>query len=244
MLRSLAGLLAWMVSVILRVAFVLAVVVLAAGFAVGGFDLSGDAAELSDAVGDIPEQIDIGILDGAVGAAGTEAVNDTHVPSSNTAELNGTKLEYRIHQEVNEERVEHGLSKLEFDTELRAVARYHSADMAKRNYFSHVGPQGETLTDRYQKFGYRCRVQVDMFRYVTGGENILYTYYDAPVATGHGIVRYDSPEELARGIVDGWMNSTPHRKNLLKPYWEREAIGVYIEQTNGRTRVYATQNFC
>ena len=87
-------------------------------------------------------------------------------------------------------------------------------------------------------------VQTGTVRSATGGETILYTYYDVPVTTGNETVRYETQEELARGIVDGWMNSTSHRENLLKPYWGREAIGIYIDQMAGRTRVYATQNFC
>jgi uncharacterized protein YkwD len=40
------------------------------------------------------------------------------------------------------------------------------------------------------------------------------------------------------------MNSTGHRENILRPFWESEGIGVAIEDVNGQTRVYATQNFC
>jgi uncharacterized protein YkwD len=252
MLRSLFRAVAWLVSVLVRIVFVLAVVGLAAGFALGG--LPADMG-LSDALGDLGLPSDTGDI-GALGAAGNGTVGDasTHndssegsvptVPASSTADLNGTELEYLVHREVNEERAQRGESNLTFDTDLRAVARYHSADMADRSYFSHVGPDGATLADRYQRFDYRCRVETGTFQYATGGENILYTYYDAPVAMGNHTVEYDSPEELARGIVNGWMNSSSHRKNLLKPYWEREAIGVHVEQVDGRTRVYATQNFC
>jgi uncharacterized protein YkwD len=243
MLRSLSRALTRLLSILIRLAFVLAVCGFAAVFALGG-GLPADITELGAAVGGVD---DIGAL-GDVGIGAAEgsgmASQPSSVPSSSTAELNGTRLEYLIHQEVNEERVEHGRSKLEFDTELRTVARYHSADMARNNYFAHVSPDGETLGERYQKFGYQCRVKTGLLQYVTGGGNILYTYYETPVMMGNTTVYYDTPKELARGIVNGWMNSTSHRKNLLKPYWEREAIGVYIEQTNGRMRVYATQNFC
>jgi uncharacterized protein YkwD len=255
MLRSLGRALAWVVSVLLRVAFVLAVVGFAASFALGG--LPADTG-VSDALGDLGVPADIGNID-ALGDAGGGSVgdirdvgvrNDTDasappaVSASSTAELNGTELEYLVHRYVNAERAEHGESNLTFDTDLRAVARYHSADMANRSYFSHVGPDGETLSDRYRRFDYQCRVNTGTLQYATGGENILYTYYDAPVAMGNRTVEYDSQKELARGIVNGWMNSTSHRQNLLKSYWQREAIGIHIEQTDGRTRVYATQNFC
>ena len=254
MLRSLARLLAWVVSVTFRLAFVVAVVGLAAGFAFGGVDLptsidelSEDAREVGDAAGDGID--DLGRLGGVSGVSGVDEADADNasvpqVPRSDPSELNGTRIEYLVHEEINEERVEHNRSKLAFDTELRPVARYHSADMAERNYFAHVGPGGETLGDRYAMFNYRCRVPTGGFQYATGGENILYTYYDATVRMDDRSVRYDTPEELAEGIVNGWMNSTSHRENLLKPYWRQEAIGVYVERQDGRTRVYATQNFC
>jgi uncharacterized protein YkwD len=39
------------------------------------------------------------------------------------------------------------------------------------------------------------------------------------------------------------MNSSGHRENILRPYWESEGIGVAIEDVNWETRVYAPQNF-
>jgi uncharacterized protein YkwD len=58
-------------------------------------------------------------------------------------------------------------------------------------------------------------------------------------------VNYGNNEtDIARGLVSQWMNSTGHRENILRPFWESEGIGVAIEDVNGKTRVYATQNFC
>lgn len=220
----------WTVSLLARLVFVAAVVALVAGLAVGSADLPVGTGGVDGIVGD------------ALGASGSEDIES--VPASNGAGLNGTRLEYLIHNYTNRERAQHNRSNLTFDADLRPVTRYHSADMANRSYFSHVGPQGETLADRYDRFGYRCRVWTGGFSVATGGENILMTYYRSPVATEDGTERYSTPRELARAIVNGWMNSTDHRRNLLKPYWDREAIGIHIETTNGRTRVYATQNFC
>lgn len=42
-------------------------------------------------------------------------------------------------------------------------------------------------------------------------------------------------------IVDGWMNSTGHRENILNPDYEASGTGVFITE-NGS--VYATQEFC
>lgn len=255
MFRWLVGAVGWVVSTVLRLAFVVCVVALAAGFAFGGLpsqpsDLGGmvENATGLDPFEDVDELADVGTVGVSDVAGDTGSVADpgtnASVPSSNAGELNGTRLEYLVHEGINERRADRGLSNLSFDTGLRSIARYHSADMANRSYFAHVGPDGETVADRYEKFGYQCRVPMDGLRYATGGENILYTYYDAPVRMENRTVEYDTQEELARGIVNGWMNSTDHRENLLKPYWENEGIGVYIQEVDGQTRVFASQEFC
>lgn len=167
----------------------------------------------------------------------------TNASDSNPA-IDRAETERYVHQYINEERTERGLEPLQFDTELREVARYYSGRMAREGFFAHTAPDGDTLADRYDRFGYDCRVAVGDGRVATGGENLAYTFYEAPVRTESGVEVYDSERELARGIVDGWMNSTGHRENLLRPYWEREGIGVYAIEEEGRLRVYATQHFC
>ncbi|MFC6716820.1 CAP domain-containing protein [Natrialbaceae archaeon GCM10025810] len=137
---------------------------------------------------------------------------------------------------MNEERADHGEGQLSFDTELRDVARDHSADMAERDYFAHDDPEGNDFSDRYADAGYRCSVNG-----YTGGENLAQTWYDRPVETDSGTVEHDTERELADGLVDQWMNSPGHRDNLLGSQWENEGIGVYVTDDG---KVYATQNFC
>lgn len=159
--------------------------------------------------------------------------------------LNRTRIEYLIHEEINERRQQHGLQPIAFDPQLREIARYHSKDMAENQYFAHTSPSGETMGDRYDKFGYTCRVSTGGNRYATGAENIAYTYANERIRHENGETSYYSTEEeIAEGLVNGWMNSTGHRENILKSYWQNEGIGIYIIEVDGKTRVYATQNFC
>ncbi len=143
-------------------------------------------------------------------------------------------VEFYIHIYVNEERTSHGLKPIEFDAALRDIARNHSTEMARNEYFAHVSPSGENPGDRYRDSGYHC---------LSGaGENIAYTYFDRRVRTENGtVVRYRTADELARGVVSQWMNSTGHRENILSEKWDREGIGIYYAK-NGR--IFATQNFC
>jgi len=67
--------------------------------------------------------------------------------------------------------------------------------------------------------------------------------YDRYWITNGVITSYDwnSPEEIAKSTVEGWMNSEGHRSNILYPYFESEGIGVVV---NSDHKVYITQNFC
>ncbi|WP_135363337.1 CAP domain-containing protein [Halosimplex halophilum] len=165
--------------------------------------------------------------------------------SDASGEINTTLIERAIHDRVNEIRRDRDLPALAYDAELAEIATYYSRRMATEEFFAHTGPDGQTLLDRYDRFGYDCRVDTGGQRYVTGGENLAYTYAYTPVETEDGVVSYDGNEtRIARGIVEGWMNSPGHRENLLRPYWNREGVGVVLDPENGKTQVVATQNFC
>lgn len=170
--------------------------------------------------------------------------SSTSTPAT-AAGLDRARVERLIHQHINEVRQERGLQPIAFDTDLRAIARYHSEDMATAGYFAHTAPDGETVGDRYDRFGYQCRVSVGGNRYATGGENIAKTYYQTRIRLDDGsTIEYESADALAAGIVSQWMHSPPHRENLLQPYWTAEGLGVAFSEEGGHMAVYATQDFC
>jgi uncharacterized protein YkwD len=187
----------------------------------------------------VDRTVDDGLAVGAdfaeygAGFAGT-IVGNVSESLNHSDGYNVTKIEREIHRLINKKRAEHGLSRLSFDTKLREVARYHSQNMAEKQFFDHTAPSGQTMEDRYQKFGYSCRVSSGGNRYLTGAENIAYRGGDI----------YSSEKELAEFFVDSWMDSPGHRKNILTPAWEKEGIGVAVTEVGGDTKVYATQNFC
>lgn len=143
--------------------------------------------------------------------------------------LNDSKAERWVHRYVNRERSKRGLSNLSYDTDLAAIAQSHSDDMDEHDYFSHTGRNGATFNDRYQRFGYSCRIPTGGNRYLTGAENIW--------SSGRS---YVSEKKLAKDIVESWMNSPGHRRNILTGAFRHEGIGINASGTT----VYATQNFC
>lgn len=152
---------------------------------------------------------------------------------SPTERIDHERVEQLIHEEVNQVRVERGLHSLSHDEELAFIARSHSRRMAGRDFVGHETPSGETIRDRYERFGY------DSPR--GGGENIARSYYGIEYRREDGsVARHDQLADLAESVVDGWLNSPGHRENLLAGRWRTEGIGVWLNQ--GST-VFITQNF-
>lgn len=205
--------------------------------------LLGGAVGLDDLPGDTGETVDDAVS-GAIDAASDVATGEewsppTFSPATEAGSVNETRLERLVHAEVNRVRRERGLNSLDFDRKLATIARYHSSDMARNDYFAHTAPDDESMQDRYDRFGYDCRVPVGNVQYRTGGENIAMTRWGSPA----GLV--DRTErELAETVVEGWMNSPSHRENMLTPEWRREGIGAATVTVDGEVRVYVTQNFC
>ncbi|MEM7272953.1 MAG: CAP domain-containing protein [Actinomycetota bacterium] len=99
---------------------------------------------------------------------------------------------------TNAERAKAGCPALRLDGTLNAVADGHSEDMAARNYFSHDSPDGEGPGDRVDASGYPAR---------GWGENIAAGY------------------RTAADVVNGWMNSEGHRRNILNCSFEELGVG-------------------
>jgi uncharacterized protein YkwD len=113
------------------------------------------------------------------------------------------QLEQRTIEQVNQERTRRGLRPLVIDTALTKAARRHSQDMSKRQFFSHVNPDGDTPLERVRLAGAR------LIRMIS--ENLgLSRGSDDPVAVN----------------VRGWMESPPHRQNILDKRFKYTGVGI------------------
>jgi uncharacterized protein YkwD len=156
--------------------------------------------------------------------------------------LSPERIEKAIHGLINRERAAKGLKPLAWDAKLAAIARGHSADMAKRAYFSHASPEGANFDARYRKARYGCMVPVgDVIH--GGAENIARDDLYAKITTVGERKYYDwqSEDALARRAVDGWMKSPGHRANILTAHWMHEGLGVVVTRD---LKLYVTQDFC
>lgn len=124
-------------------------------------------------------------------------------PAKTTPTTQGiSAAEQKVIDLTNAERQKAGIKPLIGDSKLSSVARTKSNDMQAKGYFSHTSPTYGSPFDMMRDFG---------ITYSTAGENI---------AQGQR-----TPEE----VVQAWMNSEGHRRNILNPAFTH--IGVGYEST-------------
>jgi uncharacterized protein YkwD len=161
---------------------------------------------------------------------------------SGKPEINVNELEKEIHNFVNIERTNNGLSQLNWDDRLADIARRHSQDMSNRNFFDHTNPDGQDPTARANAAGYSCYKGYGGYYTVGVAENLFQNnlYDSVTYVNGIPIYSWNSQNELASSTVSGWMSSFGHRQNILTSTYDREGIGVAI----ATEKVYITQVFC
>jgi len=150
-------------------------------------------------------------------------------------EIRVPDLERLIHTTINMERQANDRGALALDETLSNLARAHSEDMAKRGYFKHVNPEGETPMKRLEQAGYNtCKLV---------GENIYQNNLYGRVITEKKRTTYDwnSMEKIAATTVKSWMDRPDHRQNILDGNYTRSGVGVGIAADD---KVYITQVFC
>jgi uncharacterized protein YkwD len=132
-------------------------------------------------------------------------------PPSGTRFL--AELEQQLIELTNRRREdEGGVPRLQPDPGLERAARAHALDMLERAYMNHVGPDGQDVG---------ARVAILDRRFIGGtGENL---------AEHDGIevaALADQAGPLATKIVDGWMASPGHWRNLLEPEYSHQGLAA------------------
>ncbi len=104
-------------------------------------------------------------------------------------------------------------SALHWNEKLAMAAQSHSDDMVENGFFSHVSPDGSTPGDRISAQGYD---------WTYAGENLA-----------NGFSSVDA-------MVDAWLDSPDHCKNLMNPNFEEFGIGrngeVWTQDFGSRRR--------
>jgi uncharacterized protein YkwD len=129
--------------------------------------------------------------------------------SSTQVQVNGLsqgQMESSIACLINEERTSRGLGAVQPNADLRQAALSHSREMVDEGYFEHTSPAGVTFIDRIVAAGYTRGARSWLV-----GENLVW-----------GTGQLSTPQSL----VTAWMNSPPHRENLLRARFREIGIAA------------------
>lgn len=140
----------------------------------------------------------------------------TKVPAKKKASRSSpakTTFQSQVVKLTNKERAKGGCKALKSNSALKSAAQKHSADMAKKDYFSHTGKDGRSPFDRMTDAGYA---------YAAAAENI---------AAG---------QRTPADVVKGWMNSAGHKANILNCTYTEIGVGY---AKGGSYGTYWTQDF-
>ncbi len=122
----------------------------------------------------------------------------------------------KIIQRTNEVRIEQGLPPLTIAMKLNQSADAKAKDMAEKQYFSHVSPDGHRLGYFLSAVGYP---------YAEAGENLAMGFSDAD------------------GAMNGWMKSPTHYANLVDPTFKEIGVGIEGAVYQGKPTVFVAQHF-
>lgn len=131
--------------------------------------------------------------------------------------VNTVALEQTAVELLNQTRIQKGLQSLVWNEKLALIARLHSQNMAAFNFFGHRGLDDKMVSHRADEAG--------LGRWRAIGENIAYNRgYADPISRA----------------VELWLDSPPHRRNLLNNNWKETAIGIAVAPDGS---YYLTQVF-
>ena len=114
-------------------------------------------------------------------------------------------LAWHVHLYTNQQRAWRGLEPVEWSEALAELARAHSADMLARRFFDHRNPDGLGPVERAARRGVHLEVSENLYR-IRGGP--------------------DDASQLASMVVEGWMKTRGHRRNILAPHFVYAGVGA------------------
>lgn len=117
---------------------------------------------------------------------------------------------------TNVDRTLWGVKELVRNPILDIAAQMKADDMARRGYFSHTGPQGQSSWHWFTSAGYF---------YTNAGENLAMNFYD--------------PHTLQRA----WMASPTHRANIVRSVYTEVGVGIAYGMYKGEPASFVVQFF-
>jgi uncharacterized protein YkwD len=120
---------------------------------------------------------------------------------------------------VNARRAQQGLSAVSAEGRLSTAAHNYAVLISEDRWFSHTGPDGSSFVDRIVAAGFPFTVKV--------GE----------------VLAMGSDGWPPDGVVQAWIDSPPHRQQLLDPAYTRAGLECAFTHENGALMVRCVMEF-
>lgn len=129
---------------------------------------------------------------------------------------------------VNEVRARYKLQPLRSNYYLELAAQRHAKDMYDRGYFSHFTPEGFSYVERIKSTSY---LSVDPKSCSCAQQFVIGQVTESTPCNCEP--SFSLGENLAKGqlsveqVMEDWLNSPNHRKNILRPQFDEIGIGLF-----------------
>lgn len=141
----------------------------------------------------------------ALAVGSTAAASESSVTRS-------PSLEALVLREINAVRVSRGVRPLARSQALSRAADGHSRSMVNLGYFSHESRNGTTFADRVKQY---------------------YVARSPAWSVGENLAMFGGLTPSAQDIVGAWLQSPPHRANLLRAGFRDAGISIVHHPTAG-----------
>ncbi len=135
---------------------------------------------------------------------------------SSVSDMMAAVLPGVLASETNQYRATHNVATLRSNTLLAQAATLKAQDMAKKGYFSHVGPEGEKPWAWLEKVGYE---------YTYAGENLAVDFTDSS------------------DVTNAWIASPTHQRNLVSQNFKEIGVGTAEGVYRGLPTTFVVQFF-
>ena len=143
-----------------------------------------------------------------------------------------------VFDRINAQRIQNGLKPCKYNKKLEKASQFHAEWMARNRKMEHLQEEAKSLEDhkacthhpinRAIRAGYR---EWDDIFFIENRPNgpVVHTKPDANNHVGEIVAagwKAGHPATQTATVVNGWMNSPGHRKEVLTAHYEEMGIGV------------------
>ncbi len=162
---------------------------------------------------------------------------------------NNALLDAALFHITNEQRVVHNLPKFKYSYSLHKATNEHSEAMINQDFYSHenpFSPANRKMTDRIFLYTLEFKEMAENIAQhdILGGIDERYCFEIPRNSQDYVYLNCETKKpvpmrtyaELARSVVEGWMNSPHHRENILNPRLKSLACSGRISKNPFKTK--------